>query len=220
MHEAQGLTDRVKPIIFYYSWQQFNAFFIYTLLKWSSSSKGHGVFCNFKETDPLNISRIQIEFNDKGFFRRLVDTFVILGSPTAYAPWIPLQEGERLKFEENTIHSRIPFKAELVDILNFNPEDFFRKFKSMYPEKFYDKYVDVLLTDYLLIFVSSNIARYKPQLWANVLVGKGEMEATLNLRVKDAYEHFGYSGIKMVTNMPAPPCFLYQVWTEFKKWSE
>jgi len=218
--EAQSLTDRVKPIIFYYSWQQFSAFFIYTLLKWSSSSKGHGVSCDFKDADPLNISEIQIEFYDKGFFRRLIDTLVLLGRPTAYAAWIPLQEDKGLNFEKNTFQSKISSQAGLSDILDFNPEDFYREFKSMYPEKVYDKYVDVLLTDYLLAFLSSNIARYKPQLWANVLLGKGRMEAELNLRVKDAYEHFGYAGVKMVEGTPAPPCFIYEVWAVFRKWSE
>ena len=206
---TQKVTDFIKPILFYYSWQQFSAFFIYTLFKWPSPSRGHGVACTFGESG--EIEEIKIEFRKMGFFRRLVDTFVVLGNPTAYGSWIPLGAKQGLIFKENRIDSGISIdKMKLVNILDFDPQKFYSKFKSMYPNKYYGPHVDVLLTDFLLIFIASNIARYRPQLWNNVLDGKGKIEAEFNLRAKKAYRNYAGSH----------NCLLDQVWSEFLKWKE
>lgn len=206
---TQRVTDFIKPILFYYSWQQFNAFFIYTLFKWPRPSRGHGVACTFGGLKPSEIEEIKVEFRKMGSFRRLVDTFVVLGNPTAYGPWIPLGKKQGLIFKENKIDSRISIdKMKLVNILEFDPQKFYEKFKSMYPNRHYGFHIDVLLTDFLLVFIASNIARYRPQLWNNVLDGKGKIEAEFNLRVKKAYRNFADSH----------SCLLDQVWSEFRKW--
>ena len=57
--ETIRVTDSIKPILSYYSWQQFFAFFIYTLFKWPMHSGGHGLHCIWDRSDPGNGSEPQ-----------------------------------------------------------------------------------------------------------------------------------------------------------------
>lgn len=203
--EAQKVTDSIRPILIYYSWQQFSAFFIYTLFKWPMPSQGHGVLPILSE----EIGEVQIEFRETGFFRRLVDTFVVLGHPTAYAAWIPLGSRQGLVFVENQIDSRIPIgRGKLVSILDSDARGFEKDFKSKFPNRYYGSHVDNLLTDFLVVFLASSFARYRPQLWNDVLDGKGEIESKFNLRAKNAYRNYDETH----------NCLLDQVWSEFLKW--
>lgn len=208
--EAKNVTDSIRPILLYYSWQQFNAFFIYTLFNWGKPSQGHGVRYNLGVEKPDEIEGISIEFHNNGFFRRLVDTFVVLGNPSAYGPWIPLGENQGLFFEENRIESRLTLnKMKLVDVLKFDPQKFDLEFKSIYPKRYYGSHIDTLLTDFLLIFIASNIARYRPHLWQDILIGKGNIDAEYNLKLKKAYRNYDVSH----------NCLLDVVWSIFLKYT-
>ena len=198
---AQEVTEFIKPVLYHYSFQQFGAFFVYTMFKWPMPSSGHGIRCQLSE----NIEEIGVEFRATGFFKRLLDTFIVLGRPTAYGSWIPLGSKEGVVFKENTIPLRIPTdRVKLTEILDFKPLSFAKAFKSMHPNAHYDRGLDYRLTDYLVIFIASNIARYRPNLWRMIISGRSKTEARFNLRVKTAYVNY--------------VDFLECIWLEFEKW--
>lgn len=208
--ESKKVSDSIEPILFYYSWQQFAAFFIYTLFRWSEPSKGHGVACSFGDMDSNGVDAVLVEFRERGFFRRLVHTFVVLGHPTAFGQWVPLGSPHGLMFAENGVRSRIPIgRLKLVNIMDFSSREFARDFSEMYPNSYYGSHVDDHLTDYLLTYVASSIARYRPKIWQDILAGRGRNEARFRLLVERAHERYA-SGFT---------CFLETVWSEFVKWN-
>ena len=203
--ETQKVSDLIKPILFYYSWQQFAAFFIYSLLKWPNPPMGHGVQYGSGK-DPDNLQEVTIELREAGFFKRLVDSFVILGYPTAYGSWIPLRAHT---YRKNEIETKIPTgKNKFVEILDFDSKIFATSLNEQFPNNSYVRHVDVLLTDFLIVFVASNIARYRPKLWINVLEGIGEDEAKFKLKVEKAYNDFNIDLIS----------FLNEVKNQLWKW--
>lgn len=207
--EALEVSQSIKPILFYYSWQQFAAFFVYTLFKWPNPAKGHGIRCDYVQ-DPDDFKQITVDFTNKGFFRRLVDSYVILGRPTAYSPWIPFPKSDtELEYEESKIPKRIQLgKIKLAEILSFDSKEFAKEFKNEYPKRAnYGVNLDDLLTDLVFVFAASNIARYRPKIWSNVLDGQSKEEAKFRMKVEKAYERF-YVGVN---------CFLNTVWGELER---
>ncbi len=185
--EAQEVTEFIRPVLYHYSFQQFSAFFIYTMFKWPMLSSGHGIRCLLSN----DLSETKIEFKVTGFFKRLLDTFIVLGRPTAYGPWIPLWSQEGIVFCDNIVDLRMPTdKVKLVDLLDFKPHDFMKKIGEKYPNAHYDRGLDYRLTDYLVVFIASNIARYRPSLWRKIIYGSGEIEAHFNQRLRTAYINY------------------------------
>ena len=104
-------------------------------------SQGHGVSPILSE----EIGEVQIEFRERGFFRRLVDTLVLLGHPTAYAAWIPLGSRQGLIFVENKIDSRVPIaRVKLVSILDSDSREFDKDFRLKLSNRYYGCHVDNL----------------------------------------------------------------------------
>ena len=199
---AQEVTEFIRPVLYHYSFQQFNAFFIYTMFKWPMLSRGHGVRCLLSD----DLSETKIVFRETGFFKRLLDTFIVLGRPTAYGPWIPIGSQEGTVFRDNTVDLRMPTdKVKLTDLLDFKPHDFMKKFAETYPDAYYDRGLDYRLTDYLVVFIASNTARYRPSLWREVIYGSGEIEARFNQRLRTAYVNYEIE-------------YLETVHSEFEKW--
>jgi hypothetical protein len=121
----------------------------------------------------------------------LLDTFIVLGRPTAYGPWIPLGSQEGIVFCDNTVDLRMSTdEVMLVDLLDFKPHDFMKKIEEKYPNAHYDRGVDYRLTDYLVVFIASNIARYRPSLWRKIIYGSGEIESRFNQRLRTAYINY------------------------------
>jgi len=200
--EAQEVSEFIRPVLYHYSFQQFNSFFIYTMFKWPTPSSGHGIGCSLDD----NLSKTKIEFRKTGFFRRLLDTFIVLGRPTAYGSWIPLGSQEGTIFRDNTVDLRMSKdEVMLVDLLDFKPHDFMKKFEEAYPNAYYDRGLDYRLTDYLVAFIASSIARYRPSLWRQIISGSGEIEARFNHRLRTAYVNYEIE-------------YLETIHSEFEKW--
>jgi hypothetical protein len=71
--------------------------------------------------------------------------------------------------------------------------------RSEYPKAHYDRGLDHRLTDYLVVFIASNIARYRPALWRAIVDGSGEIESRFNQRVKTAYVNYA-KGVRSYLN--------------------
>jgi hypothetical protein len=97
--------------------------------------------------------------------------------------------------------------------MDFDSKNFNLEFLSTFPEQqVYPEHFDRLLTDFILLFAASDIARYRPQLWEQILAGLEENEAKFNKRMKVVYEmiSIGNSAHFYLT-------YHYQIWAEFLK---
>lgn len=203
--KSQEVTEFIKPILYHYSFQQFSAFFIYSMFKWPMRSSGHGMSCSLNK----GINEITVHFRDRGFFKRLIDTFIILGQPTAYGSWILFESKDGLLFGENNVSLRMPTdKISLVDILDFKPLAFAKEIKAKYPNTNYDRGLDYRFTDYLVVFIASNIARYRPALWRTIIDGSGKLESRFNQRIRTAYINYA-EGVRS---------YLHDFWLILAKW--
>jgi hypothetical protein len=216
LEESHKVSDRIRPILAYYAHQQYVGFFIYTLFKYPKTtvSSGHGLSIIWGKGKNTNIENVSIEFHKSGFFRRLVDTFTILRHPNAYSSWLPIQREGKYVFVENNLDSRIKIgKVDLPSMMNYNSKPFEEEFCQRFPnERVYPDTYDKLLTNFCLLFVASNIARYRPQLWERILEGLSENEAMFNKRMKRVYE---MTSVGETTNVWET--FHCQIYAEFEK---
>lgn len=214
LEESHKVSDRITPILAFYAHQQYSQFFIHTLFKYpiTSVAAGHGLKVIWGEGKKPSIGTMKIQLVENGFFRRLVDTFTILGRPNAYSSWLPLRQDHKYAFVENSLDSQIKIgKIDLLSMMNFTSEDFKNEFLQHFPEQeVYPCQYDELLTEYSLLFVASNIARYRPQLWEEILAGSSENEARFNNKIKTIYQRIsGEENIRFYLT------FKYQIWAEF-----
>jgi len=174
---------------------------------------GHGLSIDWGTGKNQSINSIKIELHDKGFFHRLVDTFTILGHALAYSSWLPIHQKDRqVVFVKNSLESRIKTrKIGLPSLIEWNSKDFSIEFPSKFPEEgVHSAQFDGLLTDFLLLFTASTIARYRPQLWGEILDGNDEDAAKFNKRIKRVYDM-----ISVRNDTYSYLTFHYQVWAEF-----
>jgi hypothetical protein len=98
--------------------------------------------------------------------------------------------------------------------MNNDPKDFGKELIGKYPKEgasplVYDVSFDILLTDFVLLFVASNIARCRPQMWEQILAETDKDEAVFNTIIKTIYGRVFHNESKHYET------FHYQLWTEF-----
>lgn len=185
---ATRVSDAISPILLQYSWHCFNSFFVYSFLDWEPRhTKSHGI--GILLSDELMDIRIQIF--ESGLFKRLVDTLTILGTSLCFSKVAPSFENGRVEFVANA--SYLPDsknRIELRQLLEFDPVEYE---KNVYATRA-NELLNVpflansiylpnqLLQAYLILFVASSIARYRPVLWHSILVGEGENESNFALK--------------------------------------
>ncbi len=200
---AAQTTEAIAPILFHYSWHCFNSFFAYTFFRWGQKhSQSHGVYVS-NMTDEIEKIKITVSKTD-GIFQRTVDTWSCLGGNLAFSSVLPALEGNGIVFRSN----QMPFFqksncCELSQLLSFDPYDherlYWKKFgreeRIMNPSFNYWMGTPTrIMQSYLILFVASSIARYRPILWASILSGKTQEKAAFALSYRDAllmYSQFG-----------------------------
>lgn len=200
---AAQTTEAIAPILFHYSWHCFNSFFAYTFFRWAQKhSQSHGVYVS-NMTDDIEKIKITISRTD-GVFQRTVDTWSCLGGNLAFSAFLPAFEENGIAFHSN----QMPFFqksncCELGQLLSFDPYEHER----FYWEKFGREELVMnasfsywmgtptrIMQSYLILFVASSIARYRPILWASILSGATKEKAAFALSYRDAllkYAQFG-----------------------------
>jgi len=190
---AARTSDAVAPILYHYSWHCFNSFFIYTLFKWEPQhSKGHGVQPVLSD----NLENVKIRILKTGLFRRLIDTWTLLGVPLAFSPVLPMFQNGKLNFVRNDVYLlKRSNEVSLKQLLAFNPEDFEN---TLYSRDLKDELLhctflinnislpNMTLKSYLMLFVTSSLARYRPVLWHSILTGKTEAYSDFALHSTNA----------------------------------
>jgi hypothetical protein len=200
---AAQTTEAIAPILFHYSWHCFNSFFAYTFFRWGQKhSQSHGVYVA-NMTDDIEKIKITLSKTD-GIFQRKMDTWSCLGANLAFSTVLPAFEGKEIVFRSN----QMPVFQKsnccvLGQLLNFDPYDherlywkeFGRKELVMNPSFNYWMGTPTrIMQSYLILFVASSIARYRPILWASILSGDTKEKAAFALSYRDAllkYAEFG-----------------------------
>jgi hypothetical protein len=193
---AVRVSDSIAPILVHYSWHFFNAFTAYSLFKWHPChTKSHGI--TVKLSDELRDITIQI--SNHGIFGRLVDTLTIMGIPLAFSRVWPTVEKERVKFVPNVEPiSGQNGQISLEQLLEFDSWNFYKKINDTRRGQLisgpylrtsaflFNRFVQ----DYLVLFVASSIARYRPTLWHSIIVGRSREESDFALRSSEAVSDF------------------------------
>lgn len=186
------VSDAIAPILYHYSWHCFNSFFAYSFFKWEprhTSSHGIGI----KLSDHLE--EISLKISEQGLFRRLVDTWTIIGVPLVFSRYLPIVKDDRMEFTPNERY--LPDQngnISLRELVEFSPQEFERSLNS---EKYAELVKHIFLSSsvhlpnsflqsYLLLFVASSLARYRPILWHSILAGKSQEESDFYLASSDA----------------------------------
>lgn len=193
---AVRVSDSIAPILVHYSWHCFNSFTVYSLLEWQPRhARSHGT--TVKLSDELRDITIQI--SDQGIFGRLVDTLTIMGIPLAFSRVWPIVEKERVEFVPNVEPiSRQNGEIPLEQLLEFDSWDFYKKINETRKGQLISgpylrtsaSLFNRFVKDYLVLFVASNIARYRPTLWHSIIVGKNREESDFALKSSEAVSDF------------------------------
>lgn len=113
---AAKVSDAIAPILLHYSWHCFNSFFVYSIFRWEPRhTKSHGVKIVLSD----ELKEIEIQILETGLFKRLIDTFTIIGTPLVFSRFLPLIKNEKIEFMSNDNYlpdqnNRIPLK-QLLD---------------------------------------------------------------------------------------------------------
>jgi len=190
---ASRTSDAVAPILYHYSWHCFNSFFVYTLFRWESQHvQSHGIRISKWSDD---IENIEIQFLKQGIFQRLIDTWTLLGASSAFSPFLPISDDNKIDFIPNKYYLlKNSNYLSLNQLLSFNSGDFERTLYSELKEKlincpFLINSISLptdSLKSYLIIFIASSLARYRPILWNSVLTGKKPEQSTFAIHSRDA----------------------------------
>jgi len=198
---ASQTSDAVAPMLYHYSWHCFNSFFVYTFFRWDPEhASSHGIQVPSK-TLSEDIQTIEIQFRKekdqmtRGLFQRLVDTWTLLGTSSAFSFFIPIFESNELEFTQNT-HYLLTSSNSLPigKLLAFDPTDYERNLYTDFGKKLAScpflinpTYAPIdTLKNYLITFASSTRARYRPTLWNSVLIGETAVQSDFALHFRNA----------------------------------
>jgi len=179
--DASNTSEAIAPVLHHYCFHCFISFFIYTFFRWEPEhTKSHGVrLSKWSE----NIPEIEIQFIEKGgLFQRFVDTWTLLGASLAFSPVMPIFEEDEIIFIKNNDYILKDKKyLTLKELTEFKPREFEKKVLKKFGDKLIKCHfiggsaimqVNNNLKNYLILYLASNIARYRPYLWEIILDGK------------------------------------------------
>lgn len=176
LEAAKTASIDTKPIFYYYSISYLFTFLMESFVDFDDSKiKHHGLYLNSNG----GVERIAFSYNQKGgFFERLVHTLSILNYPSSFSSFISdLDDKNHIVLREQKTDISISNGNSILlnKLLEHNFKIDYGKLKlNKHPAGIYYKYerTSVILKDFILIFLSSVIARYNPILWKNIYLGE------------------------------------------------
>jgi len=198
LSQAEYLGDVAKtapldtqPLLYHYAENSLFSFFVYSLISFTPvHSFGHGMKILWNS----NIDDVEVQFSDSGFFSRLVDCYSICGCNSVFSP-LELDFSTQ-QFVERTHSLSLKNKptVKVSDLINI------RKNLGSNSAGFHS---DIL--DFVLLFVCSSLARYRPFMWIELTRGEKGIQSIwfnqcfsrfdlLKKRLKDTIIHFKEHG--------------------------
>ena len=208
-HAARVASIDTQPILYYYSTMYLFSFLIEAFTDFNESKKKHhGLFVNSKG----GIADIKFgyapekcgnNYIPRGFFERFVNTLSILEYPSYFCSFInDFDENDYviLREQKNDLSISNTNQILLNTILNYD-------FRHARPNinlnwiitDFDERYESAsnIIKDFILIYVSSNIARYDPILWRQIYLGE---ETPLIYSIKKSFDNIN-NMIRLVNNI-------------------
>lgn len=176
MRAFSAVDEDIKPIMLYYSMNYFLTFLSDSLLRFSWHRPHHGL---------SGVTNLKIQRN--GAFARIVDSFFALNEPTLFSPWnekgIYASAGlwDDLEMEDDFArHIKsvrdLYNKSEYTQNISMSLGDLMTVRVILY--KHFNLTTEgsnnqispenLILIDYLLLFLAGSIARYNPIEWRNI----------------------------------------------------
>jgi len=212
--KAIETSDSIAPILFHYSIHCFMSFFNYTFFSWRlPHAKGHGITISLTD----EIEEIKIIFQRNGIFQRLIDSWSLLGVPMLFSSVIPnindinvpfLIDNET-PFKRNDMYPL--FKKNKLSFLQFLQLDI-KKFSNNLRSESREGAINALhssysivdanygVLSYLILFIASCIARYRPILWQSLLQGNDKFSALFIELYNDSLKNYVIGGGKSRTS--------------------
>jgi hypothetical protein len=170
----------VKPLLYHYAENSFFGFFVNTLFPYENHSPNHGLTTNL--TDNINENNIEIRKN--GFFHRIIDVYHLLNGDTPFSPIVYDEAGIKstvndskysvVKFPKIRLDEIIEMKQSLNKTSNENEHD---------------------VLDFLLLFIASSMARYRPSLWRKIVEAEDEIHI---IWFNQCFERFDYLHSRLI----------------------
>lgn len=177
-----------QPIFYYYASVYLFSFLLDSFVYFDNSKKHHGIYVK----NMHDIHNIEFEYARHGFFERLVHVLTILNYPSSFSSFLTdfNISGHTIISEHQTDLSIIN-NTELT-LKKLVQHDFKRDEKNINllwrVEKLNERYIKTsnILKDFILIFISCNVARYDPSSWKRIYLGE---ENDLIFHFKRAFQN-------------------------------
>ena len=155
----------------------------------------------------------KIKFLKNGLFKRIIDTWTILGASLAFSPFVPILKDNEIDFIKNDMYLlKDSNELSLKELMLFKPEIFeketiSKRQKDLIVCPFITNPIsrpNQFLKSYLLLFVASSIARYRPTLWHSILRGDGAVKNAFFIDSSDGIVDFAvgkHKGLNLVTQV-------------------
>jgi len=161
--EAQ---DEIKPILLYYGLSQTWGFFVASFLDHGDPPRTHGLSVT------SSTAGFHVKMHRSGAFTRLVDLLAILGIQSQYSSVLLDDTG---KISESTSERKYPFDISLGTLHSYFAEHW-KMTSSMHQGMLLDQ------DSYMLTFVASFFARYRPEIWKRIVEGLDEDTPMISFR--------------------------------------
>jgi hypothetical protein len=132
----------ISPILYYYSLTFLNSFFTGMIFQYEFPPSNHGLEMKWSNS----LEDIGVVIRESGQFVRLIDAVCLLKADTPF---------QQLKIDLTPKPSPVTAKYKLRDLFKLRTK--------------LHGYTTWDLADYLVMYAASNLARYRPQLWDEIL---------------------------------------------------
>lgn len=183
-YSAEQASADTRPILYYYSLINLFAFLTNSFINFNNLKKHHGIIINNKD-----VNNIYFSYSKGGFFERLVFVLSTLEYPSSFSSFIVDYKDSNFDFlDYNTVFSisnkSTIFLKELVEYDYFNDLQSIKLCSKLINLEARYRETTSILRDFILIFISNNLARYYPVLWREVYIGK---KGDLIYHIRNAY---------------------------------
>lgn len=171
-----GKTSNIdtQPIFYYYSLIYLFSFLMESFIEFQNPKRNHGILVKPKE----DTNKIFFQYRKTGFFPRIVNILTLLQYPSPFSSFLTdFDENDEIILRSQTTDISISNLNHILldrlidydyksDMRNINVNYCISDFEFRYETAFYT------IRDFILIFISSGIARYNPKLWREIYSGE------------------------------------------------